>query len=48
MIYLHAQSPAVLHLNLKSANVLLDDHGVAKVHAPPPLACVPPSPPRTR
>ena len=31
MYYLHARSPAVLHLNLKSANVLLDEHGTAKV-----------------
>ena len=29
--YLHCCRPAVLHLDLKSANVLLDDFGRAKV-----------------
>mgnify|MGYP001165464385 CR=1 FL=1 len=29
--YLHAFDPPVLHLDLKSANVLLDEHGTAKV-----------------
>ena len=29
--YLHCCRPAVLHLDLKSANVLLDDYGRAKV-----------------
>ena len=29
--YLHCCTPPVLHLDLKSANVLLDEHGTAKV-----------------
>jgi serine/threonine protein kinase len=29
--YLHCCTPPVLHLDLKSANVLLDAHGIAKV-----------------
>ena len=32
--YLHCSEPPVLHLDLKSANVLLDEFGVAKVSAP--------------
>jgi len=31
MIYLHMRDPPVLHLDLKSANVLLDEHYTAKV-----------------
>ena len=40
MIYLHMRDPPVLHLDLKSANVLLDGHDTAKAqHAdcPPSL-----------
>ena len=31
LYYLHCCKPPVLHLDLKSANVLLDKHGIAKV-----------------
>ena len=31
LYYLHCCTPPVLHLDLKSANVLLDEHGTAKV-----------------
>lgn len=31
IFYLHSSKPPVLHLDLKSANVLLDEFGVAKV-----------------
>jgi hypothetical protein len=31
MFYLHKCTPAVLHLSLRSSNVMLDPHGVAKV-----------------
>ena len=31
MQFLHAQTPAIIHRDLKSANVLLDRHGNAKL-----------------
>ena len=31
MLYLHSRSPAVLHRDLKSANLLVDKHWRAKV-----------------
>ena len=34
MIYLHTCDPPVLHLDLKSANILLDEHNTAKATQP--------------
>ena len=37
IFYLHQCKLPVLHLDLKSANVLLDEHGIAKVCTPSAL-----------